>query len=66
MLRHWVIDRRLSYGTRTLEGTHTFSMLASVIETCRIRGAPTWHYLTGVIAAARVGSQLPVLPIMQA
>lgn len=66
MLRHWVIDRRLSHGTRTLEGTHTFSLLASVIETCRIRGAPIWNYLTSVIAAARVGSQLPTLPIMQA
>lgn len=66
MLRHWVIDRRLSHGTRTHEGTHTFSLLASVIETCRIRGAPIWNYLTSVIAAARVGSQLPALPVMQA
>ena len=66
MLRHWVIDRRLSHGTRTPEGTRTFSLLASVIATCRIRGAPIWNYLTSVIAAARVGSQLPVLPIMQA
>lgn len=66
MLRHWVIDRRLSYGTRTHEGTRTFSLLASVIETCRIRRAPIWNYLTSVIAAARVGSQLPTLPIMQA
>ena len=66
MLRHWVIDRRLSHGTRTPEGTRTFSLLASVIATCRIRGAPIWNYLTSVIAAARVGSQLPALPIMQA
>src|SRR3990167_6638238 len=66
MLRHWVIDRRLSYGTRTLEGTRQFSLLASVIETCHIRRAPIWNYLASVIAAARVGSQLPALQIMQA
>jgi len=66
ILRHWVIDRRLSHGTRTAEGTRSFTLLASVIETCRIRGAPAWDYLTSVIAAARKGLQLPALPIMQA
>ena len=66
ILRHWVIDRRLSNGTRTAEGTRSFTILASVIETCRIRGAPVWDYLTCVIAAARKGLQLPDLPIMQA
>jgi transposase len=66
ILRHWVIDRRLSNGTRTTEGTRSFTVLASVIGTCRIRGAPVWDYLTRVIAAARKGLQLPALPIMQA
>jgi hypothetical protein len=66
MLRHWVIDRRLSYGTRTVEGTRSFTLLASVIETCRIRGAPLWDYLTKVITAARKGLELPSLPMMQA
>lgn len=65
ILRHWVIDRRLSNGTRTAEGTRSFTILASVIETCRIRGAPAWDYLTQVITAARKGIQLPALPIMQ-
>ena len=65
ILRHWVIDRRLSHGTRTEEGTRSFTLLASVIETCRLRGAPTWDYLTSVISAARKGLQLPALPIMQ-
>jgi len=40
ILRHWVIDRRLSHGTRSAEGTLSFTLLASVIVTCRIRGAP--------------------------
>ena len=65
ILRHWVIDRRLSNGTRTAEGTRSFTLLASVIETCRIRGAPPWDYLTRVIMAARKGLQLPSLPLMQ-
>lgn len=65
-LRHWVIDRRLSYGTRTVEGTRSFTLLASVIATCRIRGAPVWDYLTRVITAARKGLELPALPMMQA
>ena len=65
ILRHWVIDRRLSHGTRTAEGTRSFTVLASVIETCRTRGAPAWDYLTQVILAARKELQLPALPIMQ-
>ena len=66
ILRHWVIDRRLSHGTRTQEGTRSFTLLASVIETCRIRGAPVWDFLTQVIDAARCGRQIPGLPAMQA
>ncbi len=66
ILRHWVIDRRLSHGTRTQEGTRSFTLLASVIETCRIRGAPVWDFLTQVIDAARCGRQISCLPAMQA
>ncbi len=65
ILRHWVIDRRLSYGTRTVEGTRSFTLLASVIETCRIRGAPLWDYLTKVITASRKGLELPSLPMVE-
>ena len=31
-LRHWVIARHLSHGTRTPSGSRAFSVLASVIE----------------------------------
>lgn len=64
VLRHWVIDRRLSHGTRTTEGTRSLTLLASVIETCRIRGAPLWEFLTNVIGAARKGLNIPCLPAM--
>ena len=61
-LRHWVIDRRLSYGTRTVEGTRAFSILASVIDTCNARCVSAWNFLTDVISAARLGLELPALP----
>jgi hypothetical protein len=38
-LRHWVIALRIGMGTRTPQGTRAFALLASVIETCRQRGA---------------------------
>ncbi len=61
-LRHWVIARRISHGTRSAAGSRAFSVLASVIETCRRRGACVWRYLGEVIQAARQGAVLPGLP----
>ena len=37
-LRHWVILRQLSSGTRTPVGSRVVALLASVIDTCRQRG----------------------------
>jgi hypothetical protein len=34
-LRHFVIARRISYGTRTEVGSHSIALLASIIDTCR-------------------------------
>lgn len=61
-LRHWVISRRISHGTRSPSGSRAFSVLASVVETCRRRGACVWRYLGEVIKAAREGATLPGLP----
>ena len=61
MLRHWVIWRRISHGTRTAVGSRTFALLASVIETCRRRAHSPWAYLAAVIAAARAGVAVPRL-----
>ena len=60
-LRHWVILRRISYGTKTETGSRVFAILASVIETCRKRQHSPWRYLQAVIANQRAG--LPVLPL---
>lgn len=62
-LRHWVIARRLSHGTRTAAGSRAFTLLASVIDTCRQRGHSPWNYLVTAIADRRRG--LPLAPLPQ-
>jgi transposase len=61
-LRHWVIARRISYGTRTAEGSRAFALTISVIETCRKRGVSPWPYLAEVIRRRRKGLSAPALP----
>ena len=61
-LRHWVITRLLSHGTRTAQGSRVLGLLASVIETCRKRQLSPWPYLASVIAARRKGEVAPPLP----
>lgn len=63
ILRHWVIARQISHGTRTEEGSRAVAILASIIETCRLRGAKIWDYLTQVIRAGRRGESPPGLPV---
>jgi transposase len=65
-LRHWVIARQISHGTRTEEGSRVLSVLASVIETCRRRGVSPWDYLAVVIAERRKGNSAPPLPLPMA
>ncbi len=61
-LRHWVILRKLSFGTRSEQGSRALALLASVIDTCRQRGASPWEYLAEVIRLRRQGSDAPPLP----
>lgn len=65
-LRHWVIARRISYGTRNLMGSNSLALLASVIDTCRLRGASVTDMLAKAIAAARLGLPAPKLPSIPA
>jgi hypothetical protein len=65
-LRHFVIARRVSHGTRRPTGSRAYALLASVIETCRRREASPLDFLGAAIAAARQGSALPQLPEIQA
>jgi transposase len=61
-LRHWVISRNLSHGTRTSVGSRVFTLLASVIDTCRLRGHSPWRYITTAITDRRAGRPLAALP----
>jgi len=61
-LRHWVITRKISYGTRTGQGSRAFTLLAGVIDTCRQRKVSPWTYLADVIAQRRKGNVAPPLP----
>jgi hypothetical protein len=61
-LRHAVIARRISFGTRTDEGSRFYAAALSVIDTCRKRGVETWGYVASLIAAARAGRPLPPIP----
>lgn len=61
-LRHWVIARRISYGTRNPQGSRAFTLLASVIETCRQRGHSPWLYIAETLRVRRRGNPAPVLP----
>jgi transposase len=63
-LRHWVIARAIGHGTRTPVGSCVFAVLASVIDTCRLRGHSPWPYLASAIAERRAGRALPPLPAM--
>ncbi len=65
-LRHWVITRRITHGTRTEQGSRAFALLASVIETCRKRKILPWPYLAQVIAERRKGNLAPPLPAASA
>ncbi len=60
-LRHAVISRRISYGTRSPEGSLAYASLLSVIETCRLRGIDPWNYISEMISRSRRGmSALPI------
>ena len=61
-LRHWVIARKISHGTRTATGSRVFALLASVIDTCRQRGHSPWPYIEAAIADRRAGRPLAPLP----
>ena len=61
-LRHYVIARRVSYGTRTAVGSHSVALLASIIDTCRLRQASATDLLARAIHAARMGQPAPNLP----
>jgi hypothetical protein len=61
-LRHAVIARYISFGTRTDEGSRFYAAGLSVIDTCRKRGADPWTFAALMIAQARKGAPHPKIP----
>jgi transposase len=61
-LRIAVIARRLSFGTRTDEGSAAYAASLSVVETCRRRHIDPWSYLADTLARARAGIQHNPIP----
>jgi transposase len=62
-LRHAVIARHITHGTRSTEGSHAYAALLTVIETCRRRNHSPWPYLAEVIALRRQGLSAPPVPM---
>jgi transposase len=62
-LRHAVIARRISYGTRSSEGSLAYCSILSVIETCRLRKIDPWGYIAMVLTQARRGIKHPPISV---
>lgn len=63
-LRHWVILRRITQGTRSEQGSRALALFASVIETCRLRQSSPLLYIRDVIKLRRQGENVPKLPLI--
>jgi hypothetical protein len=61
-LRHWVILRRITQGTRSRQGSQALAIFASVITTCRLRNSSPLLYIRDVIVLRRQGKDVPDLP----
>lgn len=66
LLRPLVILRRITQGTRTVQGSLALATFASIIGTCRLRHTSPLRYLHQVIAARHQGLDAPALPTIPA
>jgi IS1 family transposase len=65
-LRHWVIFRKITQGTRSEQGSRALALFASVITTCRLRNSSPLLYIRDVIQLRRQGQDVPKLPLIPA
>jgi len=63
-LRHWVIMRKITQGTRSEQGSRALALFASIIATCRLRNASPLLYIRDVIKMRRQGKDAPELPVI--
>ncbi len=60
-LRWVVLHRKITFGTRTDEGSQSFAAMISVIATCRLRNVDPWAYIAQTVARSRKGlAHLPI------
>ena len=62
-LRMAVIYRKICFGSRTDEGSRSFTAFIIVMETCKRRGVNPWEYIARVIACGRKGTAHPPIPV---
>jgi len=61
-LRHWVLLRKITFGSRTAQGSLVIALLASVIDTARLRQLNPWDFIAQVLAERRKNQPAPRLP----
>jgi hypothetical protein len=61
-LRPWVLLRKICFGSKSAKGTKTFTLLASVIGTCKKRSINSMKFLSESILAARKGLPISMVP----
>jgi polyhydroxyalkanoate synthesis regulator phasin len=61
-LRPLVIMRKISYGSKTDEGSRALTLLASVTTTVFVRGQHVWNFLADLVNKRRTGHPPPSLP----
>lgn len=62
-LRHWVLLRKITFGSRTAQGSRVIALLASVIDTARLRQLNPWNFIAQVLANRRKNYPAPRLPM---
>jgi transposase len=60
-LRHAVIDRRITQGTRGDAGSRWLERFLSIRETCRQQGRPLFDYLVQAIRQHTAGQAVPIV-----
>lgn len=62
-LRHWVLLRKITFGSRTPQGSRVIALLASVIDTARLRKLNPWDFIAQALADRRRNQPAPRLPM---
>ena len=63
-LRHWVILRKVTFGSRHEQGSRVVALLASVIGSARLRQVNPWSFIAQAVANRRKNLAVPVLTML--